>query len=56
MKSQSKQFHKDLNIAALISPYLSTKKKVSDVTEAEKNLKTSHKYSQLSPVYSKDKN
>lgn len=50
-----KDFHKDLNIAALISALIYLAKNGFDVTEAENNLKTSHKYSQLSPVYSADK-
>jgi hypothetical protein len=50
-----KDFHKDLNIAALISALIYLAKNGFDVTEAENNLKTSHKYSQLSPVYSPDK-
>lgn len=50
-----KDFHKDLNIAALISALIYLAKNGFDVTEAENNLKTSHKFSQLSPVYSADK-
>ncbi|MGL2993492.1 sacsin N-terminal ATP-binding-like domain-containing protein [Flavobacterium sp. TSSA_36] len=50
-----KDFHKDINIAALISALIYLAKKGFDVTEAEENLKTSHEYSQLSPVYSPDK-
>ena len=50
-----KNFHKDLNIAALISALIYLAKNGFDVTEAENNLKTSHIYSQLSPVYYADK-
>ncbi|WP_367769068.1 ATP-binding protein [Flavobacterium sp. WC2421] len=50
-----KNFHKDLNIAALISALIYLAKNGFDVTEAENNLKDSHIYSQLSPVYSSDK-
>nr|WP_315234119.1 hypothetical protein [uncultured Flavobacterium sp.] len=50
-----KNFHKDLNIAALISALIYLAKNGYDVTEAENNLKNSHVYSQLSPVYSADK-
>jgi hypothetical protein len=50
-----KDFHKDLNIAALISALIYLAKNGFDVSEAENNLKDSHIYSQLSPVYSADK-
>jgi hypothetical protein len=50
-----KEFHKDLNIAALISALIYLAKNGFDVSEAEKNLKTSHLYSQLKPVYSADR-
>jgi len=46
-----KGFHKDLNLAALIKGLIYLQSKGYGVSDAEKNLKHSHKFSQLYPVY-----
>lgn len=48
-------FHKDLNIAALVTGLIYFKNEGFDINEAEVNLKESHKKAQLHPVYSADK-
>ena len=48
-------FHKDLNIAALITGLIFLHGKGFDISEAEINLKESHKKAQLYPVQNEDK-
>jgi hypothetical protein len=48
-------FHKDLNVAALVTGLIYLKDKGFDITEAEDNLKESHKMAQLLPIHSADK-
>lgn len=44
-------FHKDLNLASLIKGLIYLSNNGYDVTEAEEQLKNTHEYSQLYPVY-----
>lgn len=44
-------FHKDLNLASLIKGLIYLSNSGYDVTEAEEQLKNTHEYSQLYPVY-----
>ncbi|WP_027880317.1 hypothetical protein [Mesoflavibacter zeaxanthinifaciens] len=46
-----KVFFKDLNLAACVSALVLLNKKGYIVSEAEKNLKDTHQYAQLEPVY-----
>ncbi|MBK7039979.1 MAG: hypothetical protein IPH46_05785 [Bacteroidetes bacterium] len=48
-------FYKDLNVAALVTGLIYLKDKGFNVTEAELNLKESHKKAQLYPIYNKEK-
>jgi hypothetical protein len=48
-------FHKDLNVAALVTGLIYLNDKGFDITEAEDKLKESHKMAQLLPIYSADK-
>jgi hypothetical protein len=48
-------FHKDLNVAALVTGLIYLNNEGFDISEAEVNLKESHKIAQLSPVFSSDK-
>lgn len=48
-------FHKDLNVAALVTGLIYLNNKGFDITEAETNLKESHEKAQLFPVFSADK-
>lgn len=48
-------FHKDLNVAALVTGLIYLNNEGFDITEAEINLKESHKKAQLFPVFSADK-
>lgn len=48
-------FHKDLNVAALVTGLIYLNNEGFNITEAEANLKESHKKAQLFPVFSGDK-
>jgi hypothetical protein len=48
-------FHKDLNVAALVTGLIYLNNEGFDITEAEANLKESHKKAQLFPVFNYDK-